>query len=84
MGIALLCLMAVALLVASATQAYNILGIFPTAAKSHYIVGEALMRSLATDGHNVTVISPFPQQTPIANYHDYPIVGIVEEMQSKI
>lgn len=41
------------------------------------------MRGLADAGHQVTVISPYPQKAPIANYRDYPIVGIVEAVQSK-
>lgn len=64
-----------------ATAAYNILGIFPTMSKSHYIAGEALMRGLAAAGHNVTSISPFPQKSDIPNFRDYPIIGIVEESQ---
>ncbi|XP_062550717.1 UDP-glycosyltransferase UGT5-like [Armigeres subalbatus] len=48
----------------------KILGVFPTTAKSHYIVGSSLMKALASKGHEVTVISPFPQQKPLKNYRD--------------
>uniref|UniRef100_A0A2M4BJY0 UDP-glucuronosyltransferase n=2 Tax=Anopheles marajoara TaxID=58244 RepID=A0A2M4BJY0_9DIPT len=48
----------------------KILGIFPTSARSHYIVGSALMKELARRGHEVTVINPFPQKKPLANYRD--------------
>lgn len=70
------------LAITSSSSAINILGIFPTASESHYIVGESLMLGLAADGHNVTVISPFPQKSAIPNFHDYPLVGIVEELKS--
>lgn len=33
---------------------YNILGVFHTGGKSHYIVGSALMKGLAEAGHNVS------------------------------
>ncbi|XP_050092818.1 UDP-glycosyltransferase UGT5-like [Anopheles aquasalis] len=48
----------------------KILGIFPTSARSHYIVGSALMKELARRGHEVTVINPFPQKKPLTNYRD--------------
>ncbi|XP_055537421.1 UDP-glycosyltransferase UGT5-like isoform X2 [Wyeomyia smithii] len=48
----------------------KILGVFPTASKSHYIVGSALMKALAEKGHEVTVISPFPQSNPLENFRD--------------
>uniref|UniRef100_A0A023EW79 UDP-glucuronosyltransferase n=1 Tax=Aedes albopictus TaxID=7160 RepID=A0A023EW79_AEDAL len=51
-------------------QSAKILGVFPTSSKSHYIVGSALMKALANKGHEVTVISPFPQQKPLKNYRD--------------
>ncbi|XP_021699050.1 UDP-glucuronosyltransferase 2A3 [Aedes aegypti] len=51
-------------------QSAKILGVFPTSSKSHYIVGSALMKALARKGHEVTVISPFPQQKPMKNYRD--------------
>ncbi|XP_052742083.1 UDP-glucosyltransferase 2-like [Bicyclus anynana] len=48
----------------------NILGIFPYQGKSHFIAHEALLKDLARRGHNVTVVSYFPQKIPIENYHD--------------
>lgn len=49
---------------------YSILGIFPHNGKSHFDVFEPLMKELARRGHNVTVISHFPQKTPPGNYED--------------
>lgn len=54
--------------VVSSVCSYRILGIFPHAAKSHYIVGDALMKGLAAKGHDVTMISPHKQSKPIKNY----------------
>lgn len=50
-------------------------------AKSHYITGSALMKGLAAAGHEVTVISPFPQTKPLKNFRDIKVQGIVEKMQ---
>ena len=41
-------------------QAYRVLGVLHTEAPSHFITGSALMEGLAEAGHDVTVISPFP------------------------
>lgn len=57
---------------------YKILGVFPTAAPSHHIVGSALMRGLAADGHEVTIISPFKEKNPIPNYTEVHLEGIHE------
>lgn len=49
-------------------NSYRILGVLPTNSKSHYKVGDALMRGLAKVGHSVTVISPYVPAKPIENY----------------
>lgn len=61
---------------------YNILGVFPSPSKSHYIAGGSLMKGLAAAGHNVTVISPFPQSKPLANFRDYEILGVEKTLMS--
>lgn len=48
----------------------NILGVFPYEGRSHFFVFEPFLRELANRGHNLTVISHFPQQKSIQNYHD--------------
>lgn len=54
---------------------YKILGIFPHTGKSHFDVFEPLMKALAGKGHEVTVISHFPQQEPLRNYRDVSLKG---------
>uniref|UniRef100_A0A4Y0BFN0 UDP-glucuronosyltransferase n=1 Tax=Anopheles funestus TaxID=62324 RepID=A0A4Y0BFN0_ANOFN len=46
----------------------KILSIFPTMSKSHWILGSSLMKELAQNGHEVTVISPFPLKNAPKNY----------------
>lgn len=48
----------------------KILGIFPFQGKSHFFVFEPYLRELARRGHDVTVISYFPQKQVILNYTD--------------
>jgi hypothetical protein len=50
--------------------AYRILGIFPHPGLSHFHFFHPIMRSLAEAGHEVTVVSHFPNQPPMENYKD--------------
>lgn len=58
----------VLLFFASFANCYKILCVFPLPSRSHYYVGHALMKGLAEDGHQVTIVSPFQQKKPIENY----------------
>lgn len=53
---------------------YKFLGVFPHPGKSHFDFFEPLMRALVDKGHEVTVISHFPQKTPLKGYTDISIV----------
>lgn len=63
-------------------ESLRILGVFPMIAKSHYILGSALMRGLAEKGHDITMISPFGEKTKPKNgtYRDI----ILSEFKSGI
>lgn len=52
----------------SSSNAANILGVFPIPGRSHWVVYESLMKALVARGHNVTVITAFPQKSPLVNY----------------
>ena len=54
--------------VAHGAHGAKILGIFPLPGKSHFAVSSVLLKELANRGHQVTVFSPFPEKSPIANY----------------
>uniref|UniRef100_A0A7G3B2C7 Putative udp-glucoronosyl and udp-glucosyl transferase n=1 Tax=Lutzomyia longipalpis TaxID=7200 RepID=A0A7G3B2C7_LUTLO len=49
---------------------YNILGIFHTGGKSHYILATALMKELASQGHNVTIVAPYKLPKPVENLRE--------------
>ncbi|XP_044729432.1 uncharacterized protein LOC123292782 [Chrysoperla carnea] len=48
----------------------KILALFPSASKSHLILGQALLKGLAKKGHQVTMVSPIPLPKPVPNYRD--------------
>lgn len=49
---------------------YRFLGVLPIPSKSHYYIGHNLLKGLAEEGHDVTVISPFKEKKPIKNYKE--------------
>lgn len=55
----------------------EILAVFPHTGKSHFDVYEPLALALAAKGHSLTVISFYPQKTPVPNYTDISLVGLV-------
>lgn len=48
----------------------KILMVFPSFSKSHLIIATSVMKGLAEAGHEVTVVSSFPQKEKIPNYRD--------------
>ncbi|XP_050522153.1 UDP-glucosyltransferase 2-like [Daktulosphaira vitifoliae] len=55
----------------------NILGVFPVNGMSHWIVYESILKTLAARGHNITVITSFPQKSPVPNYIDIDVSNIL-------
>lgn len=47
---------------------YKILAIFPQQSRSHFVMYERLLKELAERGHEVDVVSHFPQKKPIPRY----------------
>ena len=66
-----------------AAESYKFLAVLHTSAQSHFIVGSALMKALAIKGHEVYVISPFPQKSAIANYHDVHLQSTIKAADGK-
>lgn len=48
----------------------RILVVYPCPSQSHLVNGKVLFKALAERGHNVTVISNFPLDSPMENYRD--------------
>ncbi|XP_068632422.1 UDP-glucosyltransferase 2-like isoform X3 [Battus philenor] len=64
------------LAIAANADAARILGLFPYTGKSHQMVFEPLLRTLAEKGHHVTTVSFFPLKNPPANYTDVSLEGL--------
>lgn len=55
------------------STSYQILGILPFETKSHFAIGESIMKALAEFFHNVTVVSPYPQNQELHFFKDVSI-----------
>lgn len=64
------------LLAVGHVEAYKILGLFPHPGISHFHFFEPVMKALAAAGHEVTVVSHFPNPNPPANYTDLKLEGV--------
>lgn len=53
-----------------AVEGSRILFLFPSFSKSHVIIAQSLSEELATRGHNVTVVSPFPMKKNVENLRE--------------
>lgn len=73
-----------ALMVASVTlgdsESAKILGLFHLNSKSHFVMFESLLQGLARSGHEVHVVSHFPQKHPLPNYTDISLEGTLPEL----
>jgi glucuronosyltransferase len=58
----------------------KVLGVFPFPARSHLMVQKALMFELARRGHEVTVVSSFPENKVIPNYTDIELKTTVQDL----
>ena len=51
-------------------ESHRILGLFPHPGHSHFQFFHPIMKALASAGHEVTVVSEFPNKEKIENYND--------------
>nr|XP_972090.2 PREDICTED: UDP-glucuronosyltransferase 2B10-like [Tribolium castaneum] len=68
-------------------QSAKILVNAPMPAYSHFSLSFRLAKELADRGHQVTVINPYPQKTPIKNYRDISVeehVEYIEELKKNL
>jgi glucuronosyltransferase len=67
---------ALLLFVLPVVTSYRILGLFPHPGISHFHFFQPVMKALAEAGHEVTVVSHFPEKDPPQNYKDIPLSGL--------
>lgn len=73
-----------ALLPVTLSHGARILGMFPIPARSHLMVHKPLMLALARRGHEITVVSSFPESKPIPNYTDIEVKTTLESLAGGI
>ncbi|KAJ8938225.1 hypothetical protein NQ314_011554 [Rhamnusium bicolor] len=71
------CLIFCLIFLTNSSDSAKILGVFPTAAPSHYILGNALLRGLAEAGHNVTMIKAIKKIDPFMAEYKSPMLSVV-------
>jgi glucuronosyltransferase len=49
---------------------------------SHFPMFETLLKALASRGHEVVVVSHFPQKTPVKNYTDISVLGSIASIKN--
>ncbi|EDV54743.1 uncharacterized protein Dere_GG21135 [Drosophila erecta] len=54
----------------------KVLGLFPHPGVSHFHFFHPIMKGLAEAGHDVSVVSHFPDKHPVAHYKDFPLTGM--------
>lgn len=65
-------LLSIAVLGSQASEAkFSVLGLFPHPALSHFRAFQPLLRELAERGHDVFVVSHFPEENAPENYRDF-------------
>nr|XP_022913455.1 UDP-glucuronosyltransferase 1-9-like [Onthophagus taurus] len=65
----------ITLLYVTSIQTANILALFPSSSRSHFIVFQPLLEKLAERGHQVDVLSHFPRKQSLNGYTDLSVRG---------
>jgi glucuronosyltransferase len=63
---------------------FKVLGVFAFGSKSHFAIGHGIVESLHKAGHDVTVISPYPQKNPNPNYRNISIAELIKKFEKGI
>lgn len=66
----LICVLLFIVVGSQTSDSYRVLGIFPHPAISHFRAFHPVLRELANVGHDVVVVSHFPESNPLPNYRD--------------
>ena len=61
----------------SQVDGFKVLGVLPFGSKSHFAIGNSILKALHKAGHEVTVISPYPQKT----FRDISTTEVLEKQQ---
>lgn len=76
-----LCMLVAFFAIFSQIDGFKVLGILPFGSNSHFAIGSAILKNLHKAGHEVTVISPYPQKKPLKNYRDVSTADFLEKQK---
>ncbi|XP_029035422.2 UDP-glucosyltransferase 2-like [Osmia bicornis bicornis] len=76
----LLTILSTILICSQFTNSLRILAVFPLNGRSHWIMAESVLTSLAKRGHKVDAITHFPLKDPPPNYRDISLEGSTQTM----
>lgn len=68
------------LLLFHSSNGVKILGLFTMTSHSHFSVGYRLMSELAERGHDVTLVSPYPQKVKKPNLTDISVEDTIDRV----
>lgn len=70
------------LLSTSCCKGLKIFGSLSFGTHSHFAIGDAILKTLWKAGHEITVMSPFPQKVAMKNYRDISTADTLVKFQS--
>ncbi|KAH8363145.1 hypothetical protein KR084_005935, partial [Drosophila pseudotakahashii] len=59
-------------------ESARILALFPIPSPSHYFFALPYLKKLASQGHEITSVNPFPLKEPVQNIQDVPILEVFD------
>ncbi|XP_017038347.1 UDP-glucosyltransferase 2 [Drosophila kikkawai] len=62
-------------------EAARILALFPIPSPSHYFFGLSYLKKLASLGHEITSVNPFPLKEPVENIYDVPVPEVFDNFE---
>lgn len=51
---------------------------------SHFAIGDAIMKTLWRGGHNITVVSPYPNKENLLNYRDISTQDVLDNFRKGV
>jgi hypothetical protein len=64
------------------THGLKVLGVLPIVCKSHFMIGQSILKTQHGNGHNISVITPFPSMIGTENYHEISIENVFKGQPS--
>ncbi|XP_018328632.1 UDP-glucuronosyltransferase 2B30-like [Agrilus planipennis] len=66
------------------TTGFKFLGLFPLPIRSNFLMYETIFKGLADRGHEIDVLSHYPQKTPVKNINDIDISGSIPSLDNNV